>query len=137
MTEAAALLSTCTWALRSTASAVTRRSLGQLARNQGAIMGAEAGMNSSNVLRAKKKQIVKHNELESKKRANHQHQVGDHIKTLRRKNLHAHLTKLSQPNEGPCPIVKVLENTVKIQRGDVREEISIARIAPYFNREQE
>ena len=56
---------------------------------------------------------------------------------LHRKNLHTLPKKLSKPNEGPHPIAEVLENTVKIQRGDVREETIISRITPYFNREQE
>ena len=70
-------------------------------------------MNWSNVLRAKEKKIMKNDELENKKWSNHQHQVGDYVKALHRKNSDMCPTKLSQPNEGLHQIVEVLENTVK------------------------
>ena len=47
-----------------------------------------------------------------------------------------HPTKLSQPNEGPHQIIEIFGNNVKIQRGNIREEISITQIAPYFHREE-
>ena len=101
MREVDALLSTCAWALHSTASLVTGYSPGQLIHNQDMIMGATIDLNWSNVLRAKEKQIIKNNKLENKKRTNHQYQVGDYVKMLHRKNTYMRPTKLSQPNEGP------------------------------------
>ena len=80
---------------------------------------------------------MKNNKLENKKRTNHQYQVGDYVKILHRKNSRMHPTKLSQPNEGPYQITNACENTVKIQHGGIREEISFTRIAPYFQKKQE
>ena len=44
-------------------------------------------------------------------------------------------TKLSKPSEGPCQTLEVNDNTVKIQRGEFREDISLTRIAPYFKKD--
>ena len=136
MREVDTLLSACAWALRFTASVVTRRSPGHLIFNQDMIMGVEVDLNWSNVLRAKEKIIKKNNTIENKKRTAHQYQVGDYVKILHRKNSHMRPTKLSQPNEGPHQIIEIFGNNVKIQRGNIREEISITRIAPYFHREE-
>ena len=86
MREVDALILTCAWTLRSTVSAVTGRSPGQLACNQGMIMGSEVDMSWSNSRRAIEKHIAKNNELGNKKRTKYQHQVGDCVKTLHRKN---------------------------------------------------
>ena len=66
MREVDASLSTCAWALRSTASVVTGRLPRQLIYNQDMTMGDEADMDWSNVLKAKENQIMKNNELENK-----------------------------------------------------------------------
>ena len=70
---------------------------------------------------------MKNNALENKKRVNHEHEVGDYAQILHRKNSRMRPTKLSQPSEVKYEIVEVLEKTVKIQCGAVREEISINR----------
>ena len=84
------------------------------------IMGVEIDLNWSSMLCTKENVIKKNNENENKKRANYEHQVGDHMKTMRRKNSRLHPTKLSKPNEGPYEITEVLDSTVKIQRGGIR-----------------
>ena len=63
MREVDTLLSACAWALRFTASVVTRRSPGHLIFNQDMIMGVEVDLNWSNVLRAKEKIIEKNNAI--------------------------------------------------------------------------
>ena len=87
----------------------------------------------SETLRQKEKLREKSNKLENKKRANHEHQIGDYIKIVHEKNTRMRPTKLSPPSEGPCQIVEVHANgIVKTQHGGHREDTSITRIAPLF-----
>merc|ERR1712232_637750 len=133
MREVDVLLSSCAWALRSTASVVTGKTPGQMAFNQDMIMHAAIEMNWEDILRKKQKMICKNNELENKKRSGHIFKVGDYVKIIHEKNTHFRPSKLSVPSEGPYRIVEILpKGTVKIQRAGYREIVSITRIAPFF-----
>ena len=136
MREVDILLSSCAWALRSTVSAVTGKSPGQLAFKTDMIMQAAIEVNWTKIMQSKNKMIEKNSKFENAKRINHTYQVGDFIKIMHEKNSRMRPTKLSAPSEGPYKVLHIYDNsTVKIQRGGYREIISMTRIAPFFKKE--
>ena len=138
MREVDILLSSCAWALRSTVSAVTGKSPGQLAFKTDMIMQAAIEVNWTKIMQSKNKMIEKNSKFENAKRINHTYQVGDFIKIMHEKNSRMRPTKLSAPSEGPYKVLQIYDNgTVKIQRGGYREIISMTRIAPFFKKEAE
>ena len=61
MREVNVLISSCAWALRSTTSAVTGKTLGQLIYNKDMIMQVEIDVSWSETLRQKEKLVEKNN----------------------------------------------------------------------------
>ena len=76
MREVDVLLSSCAWALRSTASVVIGKTPGQMAFNHNIIMYVAIEMNWDDALRKKQAQIMKNSTIENKKRSNHACKVG-------------------------------------------------------------
>ena len=133
--EVDVLLSNCAWAIRSTCSTVTGKSPGQLLFGRDMIMQIAIDIQWEEILRRKQQNILKANAYENEKRIEYKYKVGDYIKIKHDKTTYMRPTKLSQPNEGPYKILKLYKNgLVKIQRGGYRENITVTRIAPFFNK---
>ena len=73
--EVDVLLSSCAWALRSTANVATSNTPGQMVYGYDMIMQVAIKMNWNETLMKKQLQIKKNNELENKKRSNYKFKV--------------------------------------------------------------
>ena len=80
-------------------------------------------------------QSIKNNEKENKNRKAHEYKVGDLVLLVTPPYERKNEAKISPPTEGPYPITHVYPNgTIRIQRGNFSDKVSIRRVWPYTPR---
>jgi len=123
-------LQTVAWAVRSTISTATRHSPGQLAFNHDMIMQTAIKVNWELVKQRKRELAVIANDRENKNCIQHAFGVGDLVLIILDKQERG--PKLASPTEGPYKILKTYMNgTIKIQRGNYEEIISVRRLKSF------
>ena len=118
--------------VRSIISTATRHYPGQLAFNHDMIMKTAITVNWEIVKQRKRELAVIANDRENKNRIKHAYVVGDLVLIILDKMERG--PKLASPTEGPHKILKTYKNgTVKIQRGNYEEILSVQRSKPFKN----
>ena len=124
------ILASCAWAIRSTVHTVLDATPAQLVFGRDMIFDLAFTRDWEKSIQKRQAAIMHNNAKENKKRVPHTYSVGDKV-LLERGNLQR---KLAPLRDGPYKIIKVYPNgTLQIQKGIVRQRVSIRRCTPYSN----
>ena len=128
------LLQACAWAIRTTTPSNGPYNPSQLAFGMDMIFRQKIKVDWQLLKEQRRIQAIANNKKENKHRIHHDYKVGDFVLIIDKSYERAKKSKLSSPTQGPYEIIKIYSNgNVRIRRNNYDEDISIRRLRPYYN----